>query len=686
MAALPRPDDDLNPKYPDPLEFFQTDFIHPDNQAVIEHEEQRWRLLGFWERIRLQRRVDSLARELRKGKYNQIVEERHKLGRAFRKAKREYQATTFISREAKGQALAHLRKLWERGNQLKREYSDLRPTYEAFHHYAGWLEYERDHRQDLKDEKKRDAKILRDMKKESKWIEGLVRDVFKRTSGCHYIKHDDGKKDKNIAPKFERVIIKPDAHHLYLSISKKVLWSWKATMPQGVTPDRLQDEEVVNHLKAALKRQCRWVWSESGQLILEVSRLDSPDSLPKHVRWRDAMKFYPKDRHDRLPYCVGITENRKFLWFDFESDANLLVAGKQGSGKSNLVNGIIATLVTTHTPEELRLVLIDQKGGIEFTHWEEVPHLLWDMIKTLDGVEPVLKRLVRVMQKRMALLEKAKAKKISEYNARVDVEDRLERIILVIDELNTFVGLGRQTEEIHNLLMLLTSQGRACGLHLIAATQYPEVKVLPGRIKANMSVRCCGFMPSVISSQVVLDSPEAARIPNIAGRMAGTSGLHDFIVQVAHIMDEEIGGAVTSLKRLYTSVKNDLNGMQGGTKLKTWDEQAFLKASIEWTDKKLRYVGLHKMLGNETPGERALNKLQRSLLDEYKAEGVLTLQEDGTQWRIKRVGKAYHLVEQGADGSDGTAAVDETSAHEKVEPVSVTVSGSPALTGAEAAD
>src|SRR5690606_2615191 len=136
---------------------------------------------------------------------------------------------------------------------------------------------------------------------------------------------------------------------------------------------------------------------------------------------------------------------------------HVLIAGKSQSGKSNLVNGIIATNISTHSPDELRLVLIDQKGGIEFTHWQELPHLLWNVAKTLEDVQPTLSRVVTVMKKRMDLLEKAKVKDIAAYNRRTD--QRLPRIIVVIDEMNTFVGLGKQTEEIHNLIMLIVSQG-----------------------------------------------------------------------------------------------------------------------------------------------------------------------------------------------------------------------------------
>ena len=85
------------------------------------------------------------------------------------------------------------------------------------------------------------------------------------------------------------------------------------------------------------------------------------------------------------------------------------------------------------------------------------------MIETVDGVEPALKRLVQIMKRRFTLLKAVKAKNLEDYNARVGPESQFARVLVVIDEMNTFVGLGALTEEIHNLIMLLVSQGRAVG-------------------------------------------------------------------------------------------------------------------------------------------------------------------------------------------------------------------------------
>lgn len=669
MAAQPKApettDDLLDVKYPDPMEFLTKDFIHPDNQAVNQREAQRWRLLGSWERLKLKRYVNSLAKQLRKAKYNQIVLERHQLAREFRKAKAAYRSATFEHDAEKKAALKHLYEMYQRGKVLKEQFEAIKPIHENFAHYQGWLDYERDHRKDLKAEAKREKRVRAEMRKESKWLEKLVYDVFRHTPGCHFTYKKDGEKEKTKVPKFERVIIRPDAHYFVLSASVHILWWHKWRLPHTVTILGLQDERVIANIRAAVKRQADWVYSETGQLMLRIARLDSPDALPRRVKWRDAMKYFPKDRADRFPYTVGVTEIGKFLWLEFASDANLLVSGKQGSGKSNLVNGIIAALATTHSPQELRFVLIDQKGGIEFTHWKELPHLLWDMVKTLDEVEPVLKRLIGVMKRRMAILEKAQVKSIDAYNKRVDLEDRMERLFLVVDELNTFVGLGQQTEDIHNQLMLLASQGRACGITVILATQYPEVRVIPNRIKGNVGVKLCGYVASHTISEVAIDSPEASRIPNMPGRMAGTSGLKTFIVQVPYIEDGEIADAVNALSRLYPDVPNELNHMKDVPKLMIWNQQRFIKAALEWMDGALAAQKLHKMIGADSPGERALSKLSRSLVEEYEAEGVIT-DEDGNKYTLyhRSGNKAWFLkpvtpapVE--ADAPDSSDVIDE---------------------------
>lgn len=634
---------DDRPQFPEPLAFFEHDFIHPDNQAVIQREAMRWRLLGFWERRRLKRYVADLVRQLQRAHYNELVRERYTLGRRFYTARAQYHKTTYVSREDKALARAQLLRMVERGHQLQAQLADLKPTYELYQHYQGWLDYEREHRRELEAEAKREKRIREAMRKESKWLEQIIRDVWRKTPGCHYTRKKDGGKEKTSVPKFDRCAIRPDAHYFYLRTSTRLPFvGYKWRLPDSVTINRLMEEEVLQQLRAATKRQVDAIWTDQNQVIFRVSRLDSPDALPRHVRWSEAMRFYPAKRSERFPYTVGVTDGRVFHWLDLVTDTNILVAGTQGSGKSNLVNGIIATLVSTHKPTELRLVLIDQKGGIEFTHWKELPHLLWEMVKTSEEVKPTLIRLVDVMRRRMALLEAANAKHIAAYNARVDEEQRLERLVVAIDEMSNFVGLGALTEEIHNLIMLLVSQGRAVGISVILCTQHPEVKVIPGRIKTNVPVRLCGWMPTISASQIVLDNPEAARLTKLPGRFVLARGMEVLTIQCPEITDDDIRGVVGAARLAYTDVANDIRDLANQPAPPTWDDARVIRAALEWTEGQLSADKLHRMLGEESPGERHLRKVVRSIIDQWKATAAVNL--DGKPAAIERRGNRYFVV------------------------------------------
>jgi len=636
----------------EPLSFLLKPAIHKENQKLVEEEQLVYRALSWWERWRMRRYVRQLKRRLKP--YNGLVTERDKLARECNRIKETLEATSAAGESSDpvlqqtGAALA------KRGRDVTAQLAALADDYGRFKHYSGWLEYEAGHRKELKQRAKDEKAIRRGMDKEAKWLRSLLIDVFRKTRGCHYLETDGKGNVRAKVPKFFKTQIGPDAHYYWLAASKKTLTGWRWLLPYGVTVGRLQEEEVLENMRSATRRDVNVQWTEQGQLIFRVSRLDSPDALPRLVRWRDTRQFYPEAQRELLPYCIGVAEKRKFIWFNLASEPHVLVAGKSQSGKSNLVNGIIATLVQTRSPDQLRIVLIDQKGGIEFTHWSEIPHLLWNVAKTVEDVKPTLNRVVVVMKKRMALLEKARKKDLASYNRATD--DPLPRLLVVIDEMNTFVGLGALTEEIHNLLMLIVSQGRAVGIHLMTATQHPEVKVIPGRIKTNMSVRMSGAMPSIVASQIVLDTADAAKLPSIPGRFVAVVGLKTLVVQVPRIEDEDIAHTVHKAQNDYPNTSDELKELSDAPKLKVWDEAAVIQAALDWTQGSLSGQRIHRLLGNESPGERALNTLCKRVIDNAAANGgyvrqngsTYTLAKSTSGWKLAYSGEPDEL-----DESDG---------------------------------
>ena len=130
---------------------------------------------------------------------------------------------------------------------------------------------------------------------------------------------------------------------------------------------------------------------------------------------------------------------KRAKWFNFEEFPHVLIAGATKGGKSNHVNQMIATLTSMNSPSELRLMLIDLKGGVEFTHWKSLQHQLRGMIKTEQGVLESLKWLRSIMEKRLEIFESVKAKNLASFNRKIKNQeisaDKLPRIVV-------FVGRG----------------------------------------------------------------------------------------------------------------------------------------------------------------------------------------------------------------------------------------------------
>ena len=187
---------------------------------------------------------------------------------------------------------------------------------------------------------------------------------------------------------------------------------------------------------------------------------------------------------------------------------HLLVAGATGSGKSVCVNAIIATLLLTHTPDSLRLLMIDPKM-VELTTYNGIPHLLAPVVVELDRAVPLLRWATGEMDRRYKLFAKEGARNLEAFNAKTvkKGEQILPYIILVIDELADLMMAA--PDDVERYICRLAQMSRATGIHLILATQRPSVDVVTGLIKANFPSRIAFAVTSQIDSRVILDTPGA---------------------------------------------------------------------------------------------------------------------------------------------------------------------------------
>ena len=208
-----------------------------------------------------------------------------------------------------------------------------------------------------------------------------------------------------------------------------------------------------------------------------------------------------------IPFALGKDVGGTPQVRDLASMPHLLIAGATGSGKSVMVNAIIASFLFARTPQELRMILVDPKR-VELSGYNGLPHLLVPVITESDKAASALKWAVLEMENRYRMFASAGARNLEGYNSsREDVNDRMYSIVIIIDELaDLMMQDGRETEE---AIVRIAQKARATGIHLILATQRPSVNVVTGLIKANIPSRIAFSMASQIDSRTVLDAPGA---------------------------------------------------------------------------------------------------------------------------------------------------------------------------------
>ncbi len=253
--------------------------------------------------------------------------------------------------------------------------------------------------------------------------------------------------------------------------------------------------------------------------------VEIPNPVPLTVRLREILESpaFARSRAE-LPLALGKDLHGDPYVSDLARMPHALIAGATGSGKSVCLNTVITSLVYRHTPETLRLLLIDPKM-VELSTYSDLPHLRHPVVTDPRDAAGVLKWCVLEMERRYALLSANGVRSIGEFNRRARKGTPLRRveadgeegdpdrwvytdgvlpyIVLVVDELADLM-MSVQSE-IEKPLILLAQKARAIGLHLIVATQRPSVNVVTGLIKANFPCRMAFRVASKTDSRTILD-------------------------------------------------------------------------------------------------------------------------------------------------------------------------------------
>ena len=190
---------------------------------------------------------------------------------------------------------------------------------------------------------------------------------------------------------------------------------------------------------------------------------------------------------------------------DIKKLPHVLIAGTTGSGKSVGINAMILSLLYRNDPDHLKLMLIDPKM-LEFSMYNDIPHLITPVITEPAKAIAALANMVGEMERRYKLMAESRTKNIENYNEKAKREgvDFFPFIVVVIDELADLMMTGGK--EVEFSIARLAQKSRACGIHLIVATQRPSVDVVTGLIKANLPSRLSYRVSQRIDSKVILDA------------------------------------------------------------------------------------------------------------------------------------------------------------------------------------
>ncbi len=244
------------------------------------------------------------------------------------------------------------------------------------------------------------------------------------------------------------------------------------------------------------------------------------------------------DDHMNIPVAVGVDASFAPFSVDLTELPHLLIAGTTGSGKSVFVKTLIASILYHLTPNEARLVLIDPKR-VEFGVFASSLFCACDIITDLEDVPPVFNALVAEMENRYQLLEQASVSDLSQYNASVKPEKKLPYIVVVVDE---FADLLMQNgDEFEQPAIRLAQKARACGIHLVLATQRPSADVIKGLLKTNIPGRIALSVSSKIDSKIILDVTGAENLTGKGDLICLCPAFRDGIrLQGAYISNDEI--------------------------------------------------------------------------------------------------------------------------------------------------
>ena len=357
----------------------------------------------------------------------------------------------------------------------------------------------------------------------------------------------------------------------------------------------------------------------------------------------------------RMAFGVGKDIGGKVVVTDIAKMPHLLVAGATGAGKSVSINTLIMSILYRYSPEEVRMIMVDPKV-VELQVYNGIPHLLIPVVTDPKKAAAALNWAVAEMTSRYKKFAAYGARDLAGYNDKIrglSEEERekeglsvLPQILIIIDELADLMMVS--ASEVEDAIVRLTQLARACGMHLIIATQRPSVNVITGLIKANVPSRIAFSVSSGVDSRTIIDMNGAEKLLGKGDMLFFPQNLPKPIrVQGAFVSDDEVAKVTDFLKSQGEAEYNhaiskslekasvDEGGENQGDRDELFSEAGALvietdKASIGFLQRKFR-IGFNRaarimdqLAAEHVVGEEEGTKARKVLMSMEEFEDLLS--------------------------------------------------------------
>lgn len=331
---------------------------------------------------------------------------------------------------------------------------------------------------------------------------------------------------------------------------------YELQMAPGISVNSVNTK--INDLSMALESQCRVQVPIPGKNAFGI---EVPNKKRMTVGLREILESQNfQNSKSPLTFALGkdISATCKVACID--KLVHTLVAGSTNSGKSVCLNTMLVSLLYKASPEDVKLILVDPKT-VEFSMFNNLPHMLIpNTITDCEKAVSALNWLVEEMERRYKRLGQLGVKKISEYNETPEVISgsipKMYYIVMVFDEVGDFMAVAKK--EIEEKIMRLAAKSRACGIHLVLATQRPTVDVITGTIKTNLPSRIAFAVNSYQDSKTILESSGAEYLLGMGDMLFVPQGSNDMDrIQGCFIDNNELKQVIKFIKENNESVYDE---------------------------------------------------------------------------------------------------------------------------------